>query len=151
MKFTGAYALVLVLHLLTVAFAVGPAAVIAMSSARHIRAGRAETLREAARTTRVLTMATFATVLLGSALVGLGDIGGQWQFSQPWIGASYVLWFLAVGVTTAVVVPAQLSAADTLDAGQDASGLATRITASSSLVTVLWTAIIVLMVVKPGA
>ena len=151
MKSTGVYALVLVLHLLTVAFAVGPTAVTAVTSARHVRAGRAQALRAAASTTRGYALATLAAVLLGSILVRLGDIGGQWEFSQVWIAASYVLWLVAVGITTAVVVPAQLTAADTLDAGQDANRLARRIAAASGVVLVLWSAIIVLMVFKPGA
>ena len=151
MDYSGAYAVVLALHLLTVAFLVGPAAVAAVTSSRHVRAGRAEALRDASRTTRLYTLATVATVVLGSAMVGLGDVGDQWSMGDPWISASYALWFVAVALTLALVVPAQAKAADALEAGQDAGGHAGRIAAGAGLAMLAWAAIVVLMVVKPGA
>lgn len=156
MKYSGVYALLLVLHLLTVAFLVGPTAIASVTSARHARAGRADALRDAARTTRLYGLATLATVLLGTGLVGLGNVGDQWSYSQVWISASFVLWVVASGLTLSVVVPAQAAAADAIDAGQDASGpvisgLARRMAAAGGLATLAWSAIIVLMVVKPGA
>lgn len=151
MDYSGGYAVVLALHLLTVAFLVGPAAVAAVGSSRHVRAGRAEALRDASRTTRVYTLATVLTVVLGSALVGLGDVGSQWSMGQPWISASYALWLVAVALTLALVVPAQARAAEALEAGQDAGAYAGRIAAGAGLAMLAWAAIVVLMVVKPGA
>lgn len=151
MDYSGSYGVVLALHLLTVAFVVGPAAIAAVTSARHARAGRAEALRDSSRTTRLYTLATVLTVVLGSALVGLGDVGGQWDMGQPWISASYVLWLGAVALTLALVVPAQRRAADALDAGEDVGSYAGRIAAGAGLAMLAWGAIIVLMVVKPGA
>lgn len=151
MTYTGAYAVVLALHLLTVAFLVGPAAVAALTSAQHARAGRAEALRAARRTTRVSTLATVLTVLLGTGLVGLGDVGGQWELGQPWVSASYALWLVAVALTLALVVPAQDRAAQAIDAGGDGAALAGRIAAGAGLALLAWTAVIVLMVLKPGA
>ena len=151
MDYSGAYAVVLALHLLTVAFLVGPAAVTAVTSGRHVRAGRVEALREASRTTRLSTLGTLLTVVLGTAMVGLGDIGGQWDMGQLWISASYALWFVAVAVTLGFVVPAQRQAAAALEAEQDATGYAGRITAGAGLALLAWSAVVVLMVVKPGA
>lgn len=151
MDYSGSYAVVLALHLLTVAFLVGPAAVAAVSSPRHLRGGRADALRDAARTTRLYTLATVLTVVLGSAMVGLGDIGEQWSMGDLWISASYALWFVAVVLTLALVVPAQAKAADALEAGQDAGGYAGRIAAGAGLAMLAWAAIVVLMVFKPGA
>jgi uncharacterized membrane protein len=151
MDYSGGYAVVLSLHLLTVVFLVGPAAVAAVTSARHVRAGRAQALRDASRTTRLYTLATVLTVVLGSAMVGLGDIGDQWSMGDPWISASYALWLVAVALTLALVVPAQAKAADALDAGQDAGAHAGRIAAGAGLATLAWAVIIVLMVFKPGA
>jgi len=153
-KYSGAYALVLVLHLLTVAFAVGPSAIAASVSPRHVRAGRAEALRDTARTTRVYTIATVLTVLLGSALVGIsgGTTGTpEWGMGQLWVSLSYVLWLVAVVLLLLVVVPAQRKAAGQIEAGQDAAGLAGRIGAAGGIAMLCWTAIIVLMVFKPGA
>ena len=150
MDYSGGYAVVLVLHLLTVAFLVGPAAVAAVTSARHVRAGRAQALRDASRTTRLYTLATVATVVLGSAMVGLGDVGDQWSMGDPWISASYALWLLAVGLTLGLVVPAQAAAVEALEAGQDAGGAAGRMAAGGGLAMLAWVAIVVLMVTKPG-
>lgn len=151
MDYSGGYAVVLTLHLLTVAFLVGPAAVGAVTSARHARAGRAEALRDASRTTRLYTLATVATVVLGTAMVGLGDIGGQWDMGQLWISASYALWIVAVALTLGLVVPTQVKAAKALDAGSSAAPLVGRIAAGAGLAMLAWTAIVVLMVFKPGA
>ena len=151
MRYSGSYALVLVLHLMSVVFLVGPAAVVGVSSARHARAGRAQALRDAHRTTRLYTLATVLTVVLGSAMVGLGDIGGQWEMGQLWVSASFALWIVAVALTLGLVVPAQKQAADALDGGGDGGAFAGRIAAGAGLAVLAWTAILVLMVVKPGA
>ena len=80
MKYTGVYALLLVLHLLTVAFAVGPVALAAVTSSRHARAGRADALRDAARSTRFHGIGTVITVLaampelLGRPIVGVQSL-----------------------------------------------------------------------------
>jgi uncharacterized membrane protein len=150
MRYSGGYAVILVLHLLTVAFLVGPSAVAAMASARHARQGHAEALRDASRTTRLYTLATIATVLLGSAMIGLGDVGEQWEVGDLWVSASYALWIAAVALTLALVVPAQTKAADAIEAGQDGGAYAGRIAAGAGLALLAWSAIIVLMVAKPG-
>ncbi len=154
MTYSGTYALVLVLHLLTVAFVVGPAAVAGVLSSRQVRAGQVQALRDAARTTRLYTLASLLTVLLGSALVGLsGGTSGipQWRMGQLWVVASYVLWAVAVALVLGVVVPAQASAAGALDGGEDADAQARRIGAAAGLATLCYAAVVVLMVVKPGA
>lgn len=151
MSYTGGYAVVLVLHLLTVVFLVGPAAMAGMSSARYARAGHAQALRNARRTTRGFTLASVVTVLLGSALVGLGDVGAQWEMGQLWVSGSYALWIVAVAVTLGLLVPAQNKAVQAIEAGGDGGALAGRIAAGAGVAVLAWSAIIVLMVIKPGA
>lgn len=152
MVYRGAYALVLALHLLTVVFLVGPAALAAMTSPRLARAGEAGALRAAARSTRLYTLGTLLVVVLGSALVGLsGDGTPQWSTGDAWVSASYALWLVAVGLTLVVVVPAQEAAAGAAEGGGDASSYAGRIAASAGAATLCWAAIVVLMVVKPGS
>lgn len=151
MKYSGAYALVLALHLLTVAAVVGPLLAAPPMAARAARAGRLDALRDHTRTTRLYALASIVVVVLGSALVGLGDVGRQWAYGQAWVGASYGLWLLAVGLLLAVVVPAQTTAAERLEAGQDAGPLAPRISAVGGLAGLALAAVIVLMVFKPGA
>lgn len=150
MAYSGGYALVLALHLLTVAFVVGPAAVAASLSGRHARAGRVDALRDAQRTTRLYTVATVATVVLGTALVGLGETGDSWSFDQAWISASYALWLLGVVLLLAVVVPAQGGAVEALEGGGSGASFAGRIAAGAGLASLAWAAVVVLMVYKPG-
>jgi len=151
MTYSGGYAVVLILHLLTVAFVVGPSAVAGLTSVRHARAGRAEALRDASRTTRLYSLTTAVTVLLGTALIGLGDVGQQWEFSQLWVSASYVLSLVALTFMIGLVVPAQVEAATAIEDGRDGGAFAGRIVAGAGLATLAWSAIIVLMVAKPGA
>lgn len=151
MKYSGSYAIVLALHLLTVAFVVGPSAVAGMVSARHARKGHAEALRDAARTTRLYALGTLLTVLLGTALVEMGGLGEQWDIAQGWVSASYALWIVAVALTLGMVVPTQNKAAKAIEEGGPAEPFVGRLAAGSGLAMLAWTAIIVLMVAKPGA
>ena len=150
MRYSGVYAVVLALHLITVAFVVGPVAVATPLSARAARDGRVDALRDHARTTRVYALATLVVVLLGSAMIGLGDIGDQWSFGQLWVSASYALWLLAVVLLLAVVVPAQRAAADAIAGGRDGGSYAGRISAGGGVAALAFAVIIVLMVFKPG-
>ena len=150
-KYPGSYAVVLVLHLLTVMFLVGPSAIAAMVSVRAARAGHAGALRDASRTTRVCANGTVLVVLLGTAMVGLGPVGDQWGLGQLWISASYALWFVAVALTLGLVVPTQVKAAEVIESGGSAGELAGRIAVGAGLALLAWTAIVVLMVAKPGA
>ena len=151
MKYTGAYALVLILHLITATAVIGPLLVAPPMAARAVRAGRLDALRDHTRTTRLYALASLVVVVLGSALVGLGDVGDQWSYDQVWVSASYVLWLVSVVLLLVVVVPAQTTAAERLEAGDDASGLAQRISAAGGLAALSLAAVIVLMVLKPGA
>ena len=150
MRYSGAYAVVLVLHLLTVAFVIGPIVVATPLSARAARAGRLDALRDHTRTTRVYALVSIVTVLLGSALVGLGDVGDQWSMGQAWNSASYALWLVAVALLLAVVVPAQRRAAAAIEQGGDGGAQAGRISAAGGVAALAFAVIIVLMVVKPG-
>ena len=150
MRYTGAYAVVLVLHLLTALFVVGPLAVAAVTSPRLARAGQVDALRGAARTTRLYALASIVVVLLGTAMVGLGDTGEAWSMGQHWVSASYALWILAVALTLGLVVPAQRQAVTALEEGRDAGGAAGRMAAGGGLAMLAWVVIVVLMVTKPG-
>jgi len=150
-RYSGTYALVLVLHLLTVAFVVGPSVVAPPLAARAARDGRVHALRDHLRVTRVYGIGSLVTVLLGSAMIGLGALGDQWGFGQLWVSASYVLWLVAVALLLAVVVPAQQKAASALEEGRDAGGFAGRISLGGAIAGLAFAAVIVLMVLKPGA
>lgn len=150
MRSTGTYAVVLVLHLLAAVFVVGPLAVAAVHAPRLARTGQLEQLRSSAHTTRLYANASVLVVLLGGAMIGLGETGDGWAFSQAWVWGSLVLWVVAVALTQALVVPAQHAAVQALEAGRDARATTGRMAAGGGLAVLAWTAIIVLMVTKPG-
>lgn len=155
MKYTGAYALVLALHLITVAAVVGPLLAAPPMAARAVRAGRLDALRDHTRTTRLYAVASVVVVVLGTGLVGLGDVGDQWSYGQSWIGASFALWLVATVLLLVVVVPAQTTAAERLETGPrddaELKALAGRVSAAGGVAALAYVAVIVLMVVKPGA
>ena len=125
-----------------------------MVSSRHVRERDAGALRRAARTTRAYTLGTLLTVVLGSALVGVsgGDSGaGEWSMGQAWVSASYALWLVAVLLVLVLVVPAQQGAAAAIERDGDARALGTRIGVGAGVAMLCYVAVVVLMVVKPGA
>ena len=149
MTYHGSYGVLLALHLITVAFIVGPLAVATSLSGRYAREGNAGALAAAARTTKGYGYASFVTVLLGSAL--LGRTAPHWTAAQAWVGASYALWLVAVGLSLLVVAPAQQGALTALAAGESAGCFAKKIAPAAGIASLAWTVIIVLMVFKPGA
>ncbi len=151
MRYTGSYAVVLVLHLLTVVFVVGPLSVTTVTASRLVRAGDVSALRAAARTTRLFSIVTVVTVALGSALLGLGSVGAQWKASQGWVSASYALWLVAIGLTIGLVLRGLRGAAQAADRGEPTGGFAGRVAIGGGLAMLCWLAIVVLMVTKPGA
>ena len=151
MRYSGSYALLLALHLLTAVLVVGPLALTAATAPRLVRAGDVTGLRAAARTTRLYAVSTVVVVGLGSALLGLGAVGAQWSPSQAWVSASYALWLVAVVLDVALVLPGLRQAADVAEQGGDTAGYAGKVAAGGGLALLCWVAIIVLMVTKPGA
>ncbi len=151
MRYTGSYAVVLALHLLTVVFVVGPLAVTAVTASRLVRVGDVSALQAATRTTRLFSIATILTVALGSALLGLGSVGDQWKPSQGWVSASYALWLVAIGLTIGLVLPGLRAATEAAERGEPTGGFASRVAIGGGLAMLCWLVIVVLMVTKPGA
>ena len=151
MVYEGVYAGVLGLHLLAVVGLVGPTAVGAVRAPGLVRSGRADALRDSARTTRVCANASVLVVVLGAAMLGLGDVGEQWAFSQAWVLASFALWLVAVAVTLEVVVRAEDDAVEAVAAGTDTGPLARRAALGAAVAVLAWSTVVVLMVLKPGA
>lgn len=153
MVYRGVYAAVLVLHLLSVVFIIGPLVVASTTSPQLLRGGREglAALRASARLTRVNGLGALLVVVLGTAMIGLGDVGDSWSFSQLWVSGSYLLVLVALVLTLAVVVPAQQRGAAALETGQDASAYAGRVAAGARIAALAWIAVIALMVLKPGA
>jgi hypothetical protein len=153
MVYRGAYGVVLALHVLTVAFVIGPLAIAALTAPRLVRggAGQLPALRATLRATRSYAFSSVVTVLLGTAMIGLGDVGDQWEFTDPWIMASYALWLVAVILSLLVVAPGIQDAIAAAETGADTKRFVGRIAGAAGAAALAWVAIIFLMVLKPGA
>ena len=83
-------------------------------------------------------------------MIGLGDVGDQWSMGQLWVSASYALWLVAVALLLAVVVPAQKAAGEAIARAATAARTPGASPRRGGVAALAFTAIIVLMVVKPG-
>ena len=132
-----------------------PAVLLVLAGAARALAGQ-----DAQLSAFVLGSFALGTVvpLLG-LLAGTGAIGPEiddgsivYLLSKPLSRQVMVVskLLVAVAVVLVLVVPAQEQAAEDLDAGRDATRLAGRIAAGAGAAMLCWTAIVVLMVVKPA-
>jgi uncharacterized membrane protein len=102
--------------------------------------------------TKIAEPAIYLVPLFGFALIGLSD--GGWKFSQMWISASLVLYVIGLANARLVIVPTSSKMIDMMRAGppdpmkMDAAGK--RLAAAGGFAHLLFTAIMVLMVWKPG-
>lgn len=153
MVYSGSYALFLVLHLISVIFVIGPLALATGATPRLARQGAAGVsgLRAVQRTTVRYAYASIVVPVLGTVLVAGGGLGELWGFGQLWVSASYVLYVVAVALTLLVAAPGQTVIADSLAAGRDPGSAVAKTAAAGGLASLAWVAIVVLMVVKPGA
>ncbi len=140
----------LMLHVLAAVFIVGPLTFVTAVTPRVIRQGPdgLPALRLLRRTTRVYAIASLLVFLLGLAMVR-HQYG--YSFNQFWVSASITLFVVALGLILAVVERDQRKAVTSLEAGDAASVSAGRIAAASGTASLIWLAIIVLMVYRPGA
>ena len=114
-------------------------------------------LRSTAGVTNIAMNAIYAVFALGIALIALSD--GFHSFGDPWVSASFVVWFAIVGVSHGMVRPAIGSlteaasgaASDTVlseDAGAVAA--AKKLATGEGVVQVLLAVALFLMVFRPG-
>jgi uncharacterized membrane protein len=102
--------------------------------------------------TKVAEIAIYLVPLFGFALIGLSDSG--WKFSQTWISASLVLYVIGLANARLVLVPTQARMIELMRAGPpDPAKMAAagkRLAVAGSFSHLLFTAIMVLMIWKPG-
>jgi uncharacterized membrane protein len=130
------------LHVLAAVFVVGPLIGAAMMAPGRLRKGDAGGLRTAARLVRLYGWLSLVVVLLGAAAAR--------SFGPLWIWLSTLLYVAALGVIVAAAVPTLDRAARRLAAGEAAEELQARVGALVGTVALLFAAIVVLMVRRPG-
>lgn len=144
--------LLLALHLLFAVFAVGPLVHAATTAGRGVRTGNAAATASSARVLRIYAYVSVVVILVGFALMQqkrrgakLGDIG------DTWVWLSIVLWALAIGLVLAVLVPTLDKAGKLIADEGSVVALTARVAAAGGVVGLLFAAIVVLMVYRPGS
>jgi hypothetical protein len=147
--------LIFALHLLFAVFAIGPLVHATTTASRGLRTRDAVAVAASARMARIYSYASIVVVLLGFGLLNHDD-----KFTQPWVWGSVLLWVVAMGLTTGLLIPSLESAGRSLEpgdpgaptaaAGTDVASLVPRVAAAGGLVALAFTAIVFLMVYKPG-
>lgn len=139
--------LVVSLHVIAAVFLIGPLVFATSATPRAIRAGGADTLRFLAATSRIYA---YGSLLV--AVLGLADVQHKYGygFGQVWIWLSLVLFVVALGLLTALVLPAQRRALTALDGGGDATAQLPVITAAGGVAALCFAAIVFLMIYQPG-
>jgi len=111
-------------------------------------------------TALVPTMAVYLVPVLGVLLILFSD--DAFKFSQAWISLSFVLYFVLIGLSVGVQVPAirKMVALQAQEGGGSSAempssaemeALGKKVAAVSGIVNVLWVVTLFLMVFKPGA
>ena len=143
---SGVYQLLLILHILSVVVAFAPAIVHPLVGRRLLGEdeGAAQRFSGAASTNNraVHLPALVAVGVLGFALVGVSD--KAFEFSDPWVAISALLWLVIAGVISGMVLPGERGMA----AGE--AGAAAKVQTGGAIAAVLFVVVLCLMVVKPG-
>ncbi len=114
-------------------------------------------LRSTAGVSNIAMNAIYALFALGIALVALSD--GFHGFGDPWVSASFVVWFAVVGISHGMVRPAiaaltesaEAAAPDSLlSADNSAMAAAKKLAMGEGLVQLLLAVALVLMVFQFG-
>lgn len=154
------YKIILLLHVAAAIVGFGGFVALGRMHAQSYRATAAEarTLLASARSGFNVPMyGLYAVFALGIVLVSVSD--GGISFGAPWISASFVVWFLAVGALHGMVRPAvtalaeraaALSDGTTLEGDAEADAAARKVAMGEGITHLLLTVALILMIWQPG-
>ncbi len=135
-----------VLHVVAAVFIVGPLVAFASVSPRQVRSADLAGLRATTRGVWIYGLASVIVAVLGVAMVR--------DFGPLWIWLSLLLYVVALGLTFLLLAllrrTAVAAAAPALPTRTPATRTAAQVAATSGLVSLLFLAIVVLMVLKPA-
>jgi uncharacterized membrane protein len=153
----GVYDFVLLLHLVAVVVGFGGVLLNGLYGSQAQKrpgpGGLAITEANYFVTTKVAEIAIYLVPLFGFALIGLSD--SAWQFSDGWIVGSLVLYVIGLANARIVLIPTQRRMIEMMQAGppdpmkMDTAGK--RLAAFGGFSHLLFAAIMILMIWKPGA
>lgn len=131
------------------------------TAVRSAEADAVPVLRATARGARLAEYGIYAVLGFGIVLIALSD--DVYRYSEPWISASFAVWFLVVGLVHGLIRPARsrlLELASSPEPGDhgtgelaqrsDAKPLLARLAMGEAGAQLLLLAALVLMIWKPG-
>jgi hypothetical protein len=147
------FEVMLSLHLLTAIVAIGPLAHTLAVAVRGVYVGDAAAIASSARLTTAYTYASVLVVIFGLAVMASPSpvTGVQVaDFNETWIWSSALVWLVGALTALHVTAPALHRASTCIHNGTPIGGLKAKILASAGLITLAFTAVIVVMVYQPG-
>ncbi|TWE12903.1 putative membrane protein [Rudaeicoccus suwonensis] len=148
------FKVILALHVLLAVFAVGPLVHAVTTAGRGLRTADASATAASARMVRMYTAASVLVVVVGFGLMSMKSPYTHkpaGSFGQTWVWLSLVLWVVAAAAAIGLVTPGLDKATQRIGAGEPVKELTARVAASGGVIGVLFAAIVVLMVYRPGA
>jgi hypothetical protein len=146
------FKILLALHLLFAVFAIGPLVHAAMTAGRGVRTGDAAATASAGRVLRIYSYASVLVVVLGFGLASAKRHGKTVaEFDETWIWLSALLWLVAVVLVLAVLVPSLTKAGELIGRPHPTAPPTARIAATGGVVSLIFAAIVFLMVYQPGS
>lgn len=140
------YKLLLLLHILAVIVAFGPAFAIPVMNvrARKVGGGAPEVLASLVQgnTLKIYGPATVLVGVLGCGLVGMSE--KAWTFSQAWVSVALLLWIFVLALQFGLLAPAEKKAAAGDESAVKLQSMFTGIQ------HILLLALLVVMIWKPG-
>lgn len=150
-------------HLVLVVFAIGPLVHAATTASRGVRRGDGTAVAASARVLRIYAYVSLLVIVAGFGLMSQKvPYTGGWtngrpagkpvaEFSDTWIWLSLVLWLVAMVIVLGVLVPTLNKVTKLIDAQDSVVTLTARVAAAGGVVALIFLAIVIIMVYKPGA
>ncbi len=160
------YRIVLLLHIGATIVGFGGLVANGINNAKAFRSpvDQATTLlRSSQAVSRIAYYALYALLALGIVLIAISD--SAFSFGAPWVSASFLVWFVLIGVSHGMVRPAVAGLVDRaqslasaapgqavpiLESDDAAGGLARRLAIGEALVQLMLVIALVLMIWQPG-
>lgn len=147
------FTLLLTLHVLAAVAIIGPLIHGGTTAIRGIRAADAAATAASSRMIKIYAVASVIVVALGFGVLPMvpsysdEPVG---EFTQVWVWLSLVLWAVGVALSLGLVAPALDRAVKLIASGGSLTALRGQVAALGGIIGLIFVAITVLMVVRPG-
>jgi uncharacterized membrane protein len=139
-------------HLVFAVFTIGPLAHAATTAARGVRRGDGAATASSARMLRIYAYVSVLVIVAGMGLMSQKEDGQKLgEMGQTWIWLSLTLWVVAMGVVLGVLVPTLNKVTKLIEAQDSVVTLTGRVAAAGGVVALIFLAIVIVMVYKPGS